>query len=150
MCLSEPFSPQVFLQDILRPLNGVPHHRNCISDNFARNGYGGPCPPVGDNPHRYVFKIYALSVDKLEPPAMAGSPGALITFAALGSSLRYFRFYAPDKLRQSVDALFQWYAAGKLRPLISHRLPLEQSVEAIRLLTDRKAHGKVVVVMEPR
>jgi NADPH2:quinone reductase len=66
--------------------------------------------------------------------------------AALGSSLRYFRWHAPDKLRRSVDALVAWYRAGRLRPLVSHRLPLSRSVEAIRLLTDRKAHGKVVVV----
>ena len=66
--------------------------------------------------------------------------------AALGSSLRYFRWHAPDKLRRSVDELLQWYEAGKLRPCISHRLPLEKSVEAIRLLTERRAHGKVVVV----
>jgi NADPH2:quinone reductase len=70
--------------------------------------------------------------------------------AALGSSLRYFRWHAPDKLRRSVEELLQWYGEGKLRPLVTHRLPLEQSVEAIRLLTDRKAHGKVVVLMEPR
>jgi NADPH:quinone reductase len=70
--------------------------------------------------------------------------------AALGSSLRYFRWHAPDKLRRSVEELVQWYGEGKLRPLVTHRLPLEQSVEAIRLLTDRKAHGKVVVTMEPR
>jgi NADPH2:quinone reductase len=70
--------------------------------------------------------------------------------AALGSSLRYFRWHAPDKLRRSVDELLRWYAKGALRPCISHRLPLERSVEAIRLLTDRKAHGKVVVVMAPR
>jgi len=66
--------------------------------------------------------------------------------AALGSSLRYFRWHAPDKLRRSVDELVQWYEAGKLRPCISHRLPLEKSVEAIRLLTERRAYGKVVVV----
>jgi NADPH2:quinone reductase len=66
--------------------------------------------------------------------------------AALGSSLRYFRWHAPDKLRLSVEELLRWYHEGKLRPYISHRLPLERSVEAIRLLTDRKAHGKVVVV----
>ena len=66
--------------------------------------------------------------------------------AALGSSLRYFRWHAPDKLRRSVDELLRWYGEGRLRPLISHRLPLERSVDAIRLLTDRKAHGKVVVV----
>jgi NADPH:quinone reductase len=70
--------------------------------------------------------------------------------AALGSSLRYFRWHAPDKLRRSVEELVQWYGDGKLRPLVTHRLPLEQSVEAIQLLTDRKAHGKVVVLVEPR
>jgi len=69
--------------------------------------------------------------------------------AALGSSLRYFRWHAPDKLRRSVEELLQWYSEGKLRPLVTHRLPLERSVEAIRLLTDRKAHGKVVVVVDP-
>jgi NADPH:quinone reductase len=70
--------------------------------------------------------------------------------AALGSSLRYFRWHAPDKLRRSVEELLQWYGEGKLRPLVTHRLPLEQSVEAIRLLTDRKAHGKVVVLVGSR
>jgi NADPH2:quinone reductase len=70
--------------------------------------------------------------------------------AALGSSLRYFRWHAPDKLLRSVEELVRWYGEGKLRPLVTHRLPLEQSVEAIRLLTDRRAHGKVVVVLEPR
>jgi NADPH2:quinone reductase len=68
--------------------------------------------------------------------------------AALGSSLRYFRWHAPDKLRRSVDELVHWYAEGKVRPYVTHRLPLERSVEAIRLLTDRKAHGKVVVLTE--
>ncbi len=66
--------------------------------------------------------------------------------SALGSSLRYFRWHAPDKLRQSVEELLRWYGEGRLRPLVSYRLPLERSVDAIRLLTDRKAHGKVVVV----
>jgi NADPH2:quinone reductase len=65
--------------------------------------------------------------------------------AALGSSLRYFRWHAPDKLKRSVDELLQWYGEGKLRPLVSDRLPLERGVEAIRRLTDRKAHGKLVV-----
>jgi NADPH:quinone reductase len=70
--------------------------------------------------------------------------------AALGSSLRYFRWHAPDKLRQSVDELMRWYGLGKLRPLVSHRMPLDRTVEAIRLLTERKAHGKIVVVPDGR
>ena len=66
--------------------------------------------------------------------------------SALGCSLRYYRNQAPDKLRRSVEALLAWYREGRLKPLVSHRLPLERTVEAIKLLTDRKALGKVVVV----
>ena len=29
-------------------------------NSFGDTGYGGPCPPEGDEPHRYVFSVYAL------------------------------------------------------------------------------------------
>jgi Raf kinase inhibitor-like YbhB/YbcL family protein len=38
----------------------------------ANGNYGGPCPPVGDKPHRYVFTLYALAVEDLY--AAAGIP----------------------------------------------------------------------------
>src|SRR5262245_51256626 len=69
--------------------------------------------------------------------------------AALGSSLRHYRWNEPDKLRRSVEELMRWYGEGKLRPYVSRRLPLEEGVQAIRLLTERRAHGKVVVVVDP-
>lgn len=28
--------------------------------SFGANRYGGPCPPKGSKPHRYMFKAYAL------------------------------------------------------------------------------------------
>jgi hypothetical protein len=34
--------------------------------------WGGPCPPAGDAPHRYVFTVYALDVPNL--PAAAQIP----------------------------------------------------------------------------
>ena len=46
-----------------------------FQDTGATGGngnYGGPCPPVGDKPHRYVFTVYALAVDNLH--AAAGIP----------------------------------------------------------------------------
>jgi NADPH2:quinone reductase len=70
--------------------------------------------------------------------------------SALGSSLRYFRWHAPDQLRRSVEELTGWYETGRLAPCVTHRLPLEEGVAAIRLLTDRKAHGKLVVMPELR
>jgi hypothetical protein len=42
-----------------------------------------------------------------------------------------------------------WYSEGGLKPCITHRFPLDGSVEAIRLLTERWSYGKVVVELEP-
>jgi Raf kinase inhibitor-like YbhB/YbcL family protein len=30
-------------------------------NSFGEDGWGGPQPPVGDEPHRYQFRLYALS-----------------------------------------------------------------------------------------
>jgi len=38
----------------------------------GNGNWGGPCPPVGDKPHRYVFTVFALGVDNLH--AAAGIP----------------------------------------------------------------------------
>jgi Raf kinase inhibitor-like YbhB/YbcL family protein len=35
----------------------------------GNGNYGGPCPPAGDPPHRYIFTLYALSVDDLQVAA---------------------------------------------------------------------------------
>lgn len=32
-------------------------------NGFGRTGYGGPCPPRGDRPHRYVLTVYATDRD---------------------------------------------------------------------------------------
>jgi Raf kinase inhibitor-like YbhB/YbcL family protein len=34
--------------------------------DFGSAGYGGPCPPPGERPHRYIFTIYALDLDRLK------------------------------------------------------------------------------------
>jgi Raf kinase inhibitor-like YbhB/YbcL family protein len=28
--------------------------------DFGQPGYGGPCPPQGDHPHRYLFTVHAV------------------------------------------------------------------------------------------
>ncbi|WP_297539640.1 NADPH:quinone oxidoreductase family protein [Roseovarius sp.] len=59
----------------------------------------------------------------------------------------YLKF-RPEVLTQSMATLFDWYAAGRLRPHVSHLLPLEQAAEALDLLRSRKSTGKVVVTLE--
>ncbi|EDQ06858.1 Alcohol dehydrogenase [Sulfitobacter indolifex] len=51
----------------------------------------------------------------------------------------------PSVLTDSFAKLIEWYVAGKLKPHVSNVLPLEQANEALALLRDRKATGKVVV-----
>src|ERR1700746_2447602 len=41
-------------------------------------GYGGPCPPQGDHPHRYLFTVFAVSQDSL--PVKADTSAAVIGF----------------------------------------------------------------------
>ncbi len=46
-----------------------------------------------------------------------------------------------------LKALSTWAEEGRIRPNISHRLPLEQWATGMRLLVDRKAVGRVALIM---
>jgi NADPH2:quinone reductase len=46
-----------------------------------------------------------------------------------------------------LEALVAWAEAGRIRPNVSHRLPLEDFAKAMRLLIERKAIGRVALMM---
>ncbi len=60
-----------------------------------------------------------------------------------------FRKEEPEANQRNFDTLFQWHREGKLQPRISHRLPLAQGAQAMRVLTNREAMGKVVLLVDP-
>jgi Raf kinase inhibitor-like YbhB/YbcL family protein len=49
-----------------------------VRTDYAKPGYGGPCPPQGDHPHRYLFTLYAVGADRL--PVTADTPAAVVGF----------------------------------------------------------------------
>jgi NADPH2:quinone reductase len=51
----------------------------------------------------------------------------------------------PQDNAANFQQLFAWHAEGKLKPLVSKTFPLAQAAEAINMLGQRKAVGKVVV-----
>ncbi|WP_400086599.1 NADPH:quinone oxidoreductase family protein [Yoonia sp. R78084] len=53
--------------------------------------------------------------------------------------------FNPEALTESLSELMDWHAAGKLKPHISHTLPLDQAGDALELMRSRKSTGKVVV-----
>ncbi|MBN9558067.1 MAG: NADPH:quinone oxidoreductase family protein [Alphaproteobacteria bacterium] len=51
----------------------------------------------------------------------------------------------PDRGRENIAAIDRMLAAGRLNPHIHARLPLARAVDAMRLLQEREAIGKVIV-----
>lgn len=54
-------------------------------NDYGYAGFGGACPPKGDKPHHYHFKVWALKVDKL--PIDKDSSGALVGYMLNANSL---------------------------------------------------------------
>src|SRR2546428_323035 len=40
-----------------------------IRNDYSKPGYGGPCPPEGDHPHRYLFTVHAVGIEALSVTA---------------------------------------------------------------------------------
>jgi NADPH:quinone reductase len=52
----------------------------------------------------------------------------------------------PDQFAASIRQLERWYSEGRLHPHITATFPLERAAEAISLLANRQASGKLVIV----
>ncbi len=56
---------------------------------------------------------------------------------------------APERVRAEFEQLLAWWQAGKLKPVVSRRFPLDAVAAAMAELTERRATGKVVLRMQP-
>jgi Raf kinase inhibitor-like YbhB/YbcL family protein len=53
-----------------------------VRSDYGSPGYGGPCPPKGAKPHRYIFTVFAVDTDALPVDANASA-------AAVGFNLHF-------------------------------------------------------------
>lgn len=53
----------------------------------------------------------------------------------------------PAVVRGALDTLIKWFTQGKIRPHISHTLPLHKVADGMELLRNRRSTGKVVITM---
>jgi len=56
----------------------APHGSVQSRTDYGQPGYGGPCPPAGNKPHRYIFTVFALKVDQL--PLKEDAGGAMVGY----------------------------------------------------------------------
>lgn len=60
--------------------------------DYGVSAFGGACPPIGDKPHRYIFTVYALKVEKINVPADATA--ALTGYNLIGNAIEKASFTA--------------------------------------------------------
>jgi len=65
----------------------------------------------------------------------------------VGVSLGGFRSRYPEVNAANFAQLFAWHAEGKLKPLVSLTLPMSKAAEALTMLANRSAVGKIVLTM---
>jgi NADPH2:quinone reductase len=53
----------------------------------------------------------------------------------------------PETNVKNFEQLFEWYRDGKLRPLISHRFPLERAADALAAIVNREVVGKAILTV---
>ena len=63
----------------------------------------------------------------------------------IGYTIGALNRHDPDWAARNARVLLGWLACGRINPYISHRLPLEQTAEALRLIRDRKVIGKAII-----
>ena len=71
---------------------GLPAGARQIRNDYGVHAWGGVCPPPGDKPHRYIFTVHALSVDRIDVPDDA--PAALTGFMVNANTLAKASFTA--------------------------------------------------------
>lgn len=67
---------------------GLPKGASHVRIDYGVAGWGGMCSPAGDKPHRYIFTVHALKIEKLEVPAdaTAALAGYMINANALAKA----------------------------------------------------------------
>ncbi|HQY43039.1 MAG TPA: NADPH:quinone oxidoreductase family protein [Paracoccaceae bacterium] len=80
-----------------------------------------------------------------EVPKVPANHLLVKNIAVIGLYWGGYLSFRPEALTGSLATLLDWYGAGRIRPHVSHVLPLAQADQALALLKDRKSTGKVVV-----
>ncbi len=66
--------------------------------------------------------------------------------SVIGFTIGGLQRYDPAWAARNGTVLVDWLASGRIHPYISHRLPLEQTAEALQVIIDRQVVGKAIVV----
>ncbi|MEQ8921347.1 MAG: NADPH:quinone oxidoreductase family protein, partial [Roseovarius sp.] len=108
--------------------------------------------PVGGDQFKAAFRacnpearILAIGFASGDIPQIPANHLLVKNISVLGLYWGGYLKFRPQVISDSLATLFGWYAEGKLKPHVSHTLPLDRAEEGLDLLRTRKSTGKVVI-----
>ncbi|MFD1510877.1 NADPH:quinone oxidoreductase family protein [Lacimonas salitolerans] len=108
--------------------------------------------PVGGDQWQAAFRaarpearLLPIGFASGEVPQIPANHLLVKNLSVLGVYWGGYLKFRPDVVTDSLRTLLGWYQEGRLRPHVSHTLPLAQAREGLDLLRTRKSTGKVVI-----
>ncbi len=124
------------LKDALKALGGV---------DVVYDAVGGPAFMEALRATRPEGRLLAIGFAGGEVPQVPANLLLVKNLSVIGLYWGAYLTFAPQVLMDSLRTLIDWHGKGWIKPHISHRLPFDQALQALHLLRDRQATGKVVV-----
>ncbi|MFZ5962911.1 NADPH:quinone oxidoreductase family protein [Thalassococcus sp. BH17M4-6] len=111
--------------------------------------------PVGGEQFTAAFRacrpearILPIGFASGEVPQIKANHLLVKNISVLGVYWGGYLSFRPEVLTGSLATLMDWHQAGRIKPHVSHVLPLEQAAEGMDLLRSRKSTGKVVITID--
>ncbi|KNG92706.1 NADPH:quinone oxidoreductase family protein [Pseudaestuariivita atlantica] len=108
--------------------------------------------PVGGEQWKAAFRaarpearLLPIGFASGEVPQIPANHLLVKNLSVLGMYWGGYMAFRPEVITDSLKVLLGWYRAGKLRPHVSHILPLDRTEEGLELLRSRASTGKVVI-----
>lgn len=92
-------------------------------------------------------RLLAIGFASGEVPQVPANLLLVKNLSVIGFYWGGYLVFAPDRLTQSLAEVLGWLAAGRLKPHVSHVLPLVRAAEGLELLRSRRSTGKVVITI---
>lgn len=126
------------LLDQLRGLGGV---------DVTYDTVGGPGFEVALRATRPDGRLLAIGFASGDVPLIKANHLLVKNISVMGFWWGGYLTFAPKILDDSLSTLLNWYAAGDLRPHVSHILAMEDLATGLEMLRNRSATGKIVIRM---
>jgi NADPH2:quinone reductase len=109
---------------------------------------GGPCTELALRATAWGGRLLVIGFASGEIPKISANLALLKERSIVGVYWGDSVKHDPDGHLRNARQLMEWFAAGKVNPSISERVPLGQAAGALQRMFRRQVKGKVVILPE--